>query len=97
MHDHAINWELTSTPSDVQILVILVFDQEFRNIGRSKSRSTTLRFLRFLPSPEACKMAKKNIGCTVAAIRTWVALLENCVGKQLDSKVMLIERKMKHI
>jgi hypothetical protein len=40
---------------------------------------------------------KKNIGCAVAAIRTWVALLENCVGKQLDSKVMLIERKMKHI
>jgi hypothetical protein len=55
-------------PHVYKILVILVFDQEYKNISCSLS-------------PEAYKMAEKHGGAT-ARIKTWVTSLENCGSNQ---------------
>jgi hypothetical protein len=70
------------TPSGVQILVILVFDQECRNISRSRVLKRRAVISPFSPESRSMQNGKKNMGRATNAIKTHVTLLENCVGNQ---------------
>jgi hypothetical protein len=72
-----------STPSGVQILGILVFDQECRNISHSRVLKRRAKVSPFSPESPSMQNGKKNMGRAAAAIRTWVASLENCVYNQM--------------